>query len=51
MNRYHEMLHSLEAGDPDSALVFWDSKQWPDEDRAKLRRLVKAATAVLREVL
>lgn len=51
MTRYEGMRRCLETGDPDSALVFWRSKQWADEDRARMVRLLGAALVVAREVL
>ena len=51
MTRYEQMRHSLETGDPESALVFWRSKEWAEADRAKAKRLLVSAIKVAREVL
>ena len=51
MTRYEQMLHSLEGADPESALVFWRSKEWAEPDRAKAKRLLASAVKVAREVL
>lgn len=51
MTRYEAFLRCLAAGDPDSALSIWRSKQWDDHDRAKAVRLLTAATTVRLEVI
>lgn len=51
MTRYEQMLHALGAGDIESALAFWRSKQWTDADRARAERLLRTATQLRVEVL
>lgn len=43
MTRYRQFIHALEAGDPESAVVFWKSANWTPQERARARRLVKSA--------
>ena len=47
---YDGMLHSMETGDPVSALAFWRSKRWTGDERARMRRLLSTATEVCMEV-
>ena len=47
---YDGMVHSMETGDPKSALVFWRSKRWAGDERARMRRLLSSAVDVKREV-
>ena len=47
---YAGMLHSMETGDPRSALAFWRSKRWTGDERARMRRLLSSAVDVKREV-
>lgn len=47
---YDGMLHSLETGDPRSALAFWRSKCWTGAERARMRRMLSSAVEVRLEV-
>lgn len=47
---YDGMLHSMETGDPRSALAFWRSKRWTGDERARMCRLLSSAVEVAREV-
>lgn len=51
MTRYDHMLRALATGDTQAALVFWRSKQWTDLERARARRLLRAAAQMAGEAL
>lgn len=51
MTRYDQLIRALAAGDIESAKVFWRSKKWSDEDRAKAARLLTTARDLAIEVL
>lgn len=50
-DRKTQFVDSLLAADPESALVFWRSRQWAERDRASVRRLVRTVPAIAGEVL
>lgn len=51
MTRYEQMLRALAAGDIESALASWRSKQWTDDERRRAERLLRTATLLRVEVL
>jgi hypothetical protein len=51
MTRYDQLVHALASGDIESALVFWRSKQWTDQERRRVERLLRTATQMRVEVL
>ena len=49
--RLAHLIAALCAGDQDSALAYWRSREWSAADRARAERLLRTATDVRMEVL
>lgn len=50
MTRYDAMLRALTTGDPNAARVFWRSRHWTADERARMRRLLTAAHTLAQEI-